>query len=220
MDSPHTQNAAVRIGILEDNVQYSAYLCEIVDDEPGFRLSFCAATVADAFVALGDDTPDMLLVDMQLPDGSGLDLVRHAVATTKCRIMMLTVLADRQSVLGAFECGAHGYLLKDTPPEQIVRDINAVMSGAAPISAGAATHILTLFQRAPADSASAPTPRERELIQMIARGLTYAEAAQAMGLSVHTVADYIKAIYRKLDVNSKNEAVFEARNQGWITRMD
>jgi DNA-binding NarL/FixJ family response regulator len=220
MDSPDTDNAAVRIGILEDNVQFSAYLCEIVRDEPGLRLSFCAATVADALAALAQGAPDLLLVDMQLPDGSGLDLVRHAVATTACRIMMLTVLVDRQSVLGAFECGAHGYLLKDTPPEQIVRDINAIMSGAAPISAGAATHILTLFQRVPEDAATAPTPRERELIQMIARGLTYAEAAQAMGISVHTVADYIKTIYRKLDVNSKNEAVFEARNQGWITRMD
>ncbi len=210
----------IRIGMLEDNVQFSAYLCDVIANEPGMDLAFCAARVGDALIALDADQPDLLLVDMQLPDGSGLDLVRRAVATTSARIMMLTVLADRQSVLAAFECGAHGYLLKDTPPAQIVRDINAVLTGDAPISAGAATHILALFQRTPKSDSTAPTPRERELIQMLSRGLTYAETAHAMGISPHTVADYIKTIYRKLDVNSKNEAVFEARNQGWIRMID
>lgn len=215
-----THPAATRIGILEDDVRFSAFLCDVVRDAPGLELAFCSARLAGSFAALKADKPDLLLVDLELPDGSGLDLVRLAATTTSCRIMMLTVLADRQSVLGAFECGAHGYLLKDTPPAQIVREIGAVMSGEAPISAGAATHILALFQRTPTDPSSAPTQRERELVQVLARGLTYSEAAHSMGISVHTVTDYIKAIYRKLDVNSKNEAIYEARNQGWIRRID
>lgn len=211
---------AIRIGVLEDDARFSAYLCDVLRDAPGLELAFCSASLGEAFAALKANKPDVLLVDLELPDGSGLDLVRLAATTTSCRIMILTMLADRHSVLGAFECGAHGYLLKDTPPAQIVREIGAVMSGEAPISAGAATHILALFQRSPTDRASAPTLRERELIHMLARGLTYSEAAHAMGISVHTVTDYIKAIYRKLDVNSKNEAIYEARNQGWIRRID
>ena len=220
MTAPSAPPVAIRVGVLEDDAQFKDYLCAVLSDAPGLDLAFCSASLGEAFAALKTDKPDLLLVDLELPDGSGLDLVRLAATTTACRIMILTMLADRHSVLSAFECGAHGYLLKDTPPAQIVREIGAIMSGEAPISAGAATHILALFQRTPTDRASAPTLRERELVQILARGLTYSEAANAMGISVHTVTDYIKAIYRKLDVNSKNEAIYEARNQGWIRRID
>lgn len=209
----------IRVGLLEDNNQFSDYLMGIIAEDENMSLSFRTETVADALSAFKIERPDLLLVDMQLPDGSGLDLVSLAAQHSSCRIMMLTVLADRDSVLAAFERGAHGYLLKDTSPDQIRQNIRALMTGESPVSPAAATHILELFRRHPntvIDAKIGPTDRERDVLQMVSKGLSYAETAKALNLSVHTVGDHLKAIYRKLAVNSKSEAIFEARAQGWI----
>jgi DNA-binding NarL/FixJ family response regulator len=216
-------NAVIRIGILEDDVDFGDYLRRTIDADAGLELTFLAHSVSDALTAFDAHTPDLILVDMQLPDGSGLDLVSKAAQTASCKIMLLTVLADRKSVLAAFEGGAHGYLLKDTPAEQIRRNIHSVMDGQSPVSPAAATHILALFQRDPVaagDVQNQPTAREREILQMISKGLSYAETATAVGISIHTVGDHIKSIYRKLAVNSKSEAIFEGRQKGWIKRFD
>ena len=209
----------IRVGILEDNLEFSDTLAAMIANDENMILAFRTETVADALSAFASDMPDLLLVDMQLPDGSGLDLVAVAARHAVCRIMMLTVLADRDSVLTAFERGAHGYLLKDTPIEQIRQNIASVMTGESPVSPAAAKHILSLFRRPVAPSISdkmGPTDRERDVLQMVSKGLSYAETARALNLSVYTVGDHLKAIYRKLAVNSKSEAIFEARAQGWI----
>jgi DNA-binding NarL/FixJ family response regulator len=205
----------IRVGVLEDNLEFNTLLRTIVDSADGFVLSFAATELGTALAAYAQSPPDLLLIDMQLPDGSGLDLVTRA-AGGPGRILMLTVLADRTSLLSALEAGAHGYLLKDTQPQRIIEAMHEVMVGDTPISPGVAAHLLGLLRQPTVESETQPTPREREVVQLIARGLTYAEVARVMQISVHTVGDYIKAIYRKLEVSSKSEAVFEARNQGWI----
>ncbi len=223
MTVPHpSATPQVRIGILEDSRLFSAHLEAIIADDPALSVLFRVETVAAAFAALRLDLPDVLLVDMQLPDGSGLDVVSAASRHPAIRIMMMTVLADRESVLAAFERGAHGYLLKDTPADQIKRNIHALRLGESPVSSAAATHILSLFRKLPVqgDAIAQPTPRERDILGMVAKGLSYTETAQALGISVHTVGDHLKSIYRKLAVSSKNEAVFEARQQGWINLFD
>lgn len=211
--------APIRVGILEDNIEFSDHLAAIIAANDDLALAFRTATVSDALAAFAVDQPDLLLVDMQLPDGSGLDLVAVAAKHATCRIMMLTVLADRDSVLTAFERGAHSYLLKDTPADQIRQNISAVMTGESPVNPAAATHILDLFRRPSArafDQTTLPTERERDVLQMVSKGLSYAETAKVLDLSVHTVGDHLKSIYRKLAVNSKSEAIFAARAQGWI----
>jgi DNA-binding NarL/FixJ family response regulator len=213
----------IRIGILEDDLDFGDYLRQTIEGDADMELAFLASTVADAMTRFAEEQPDLLLVDMQLPDGSGLDLVTKASETSTSKIMLLTVLADRKSVLAAFESGAHGYLLKDTPADQIRRNIHAVIEGESPVSPAAASHILALFRRDPKDVDEArdlPTTREREILQMISKGLSYAETAAALGISVHTVGDHIKSIYKKLAVNSKGEAIFEGRQKGWIKRFD
>lgn len=209
------QQTHITVGVLEDNLEFSRFLSGLICQVAGFRLEFAHETVAAALQAWRQHPVDLLLVDMQLPDGSGLDLVR-AAAGSSARILMLTVLADRESVLSALDAGAHGYLLKDASAERILAAFGEVLVGNAPISPSAAAHLLAALRPGSPDGAVQPTPREREIVHMIARGLTYAEVAGVLGISVHTVGDHIKAIYRKLDVGSKSEAVFEARNQGWI----
>jgi len=209
------------VGILEDDPHFRALLVELVGAAPDLQLAFACETVAEALDAFRQSIPDLVLVDMQLPDGSGLDLIReaHARGTPS---LMLTVLADRTSVLGAFEEGAHGYLLKDAEPAQIGDAIVASLAGQNPISPDVARHLLQLVRKAEPDlhDAEALTEREQTVLSMIARGLTYAEVAAAATISIHTVGDHIKAIYRKLGVNSKSEAVHEARALGWLRRFD
>jgi DNA-binding NarL/FixJ family response regulator len=213
-----TAHAAIRIGILEDDLAFRAYLCEALTQDPEIAVVFAETTIAEAKAQLPTARPDVLLVDMQLPDGSGLELVKAAAAELPaCKIIMLTVLFGRSNVVGAIESGAHGYLLKDTPPLQIRTAIRDVLADHAPISPAAATHLLANLQRVSPDPLNAPTPREREMLELLAKGLSYAEAAAVLGISVHTVGDHIKAIYRKLSVNSKNEAIFEGRQKGWLS---
>lgn len=214
-----------RVGILEDNPDFAAYLIGVIKLAPELELAFHVERVEDSLAMLANgDAPDLLLVDMQLPDGSGLDLVSAAGRNPKIRILVLTVLADRTSVLNALELGAHGYLLKDAPPKQIQKAIQAVLSGDVVLAREAAQHAVGALRRAPAgprgDPNLEPSPRETEIIRLLAKGLTYTEIAGVLGLSVHTVGDYIKSIYKKLGTTSRGEAVFEARAMGWLRVID
>jgi DNA-binding NarL/FixJ family response regulator len=209
------------VGILEDDPNFSELLTSIIAADPRLTLDFEVQFVADACAAFGQSAPDLVLVDMQLPDGTGLPLIRAAAAAGRTSLM-LTVLADRETVLAAFTEGAQGYLLKDSAPDRISEAIHAALAGQSPVSPEVATHLLQLVRKTPEQASPAQQLTERELsiLNMIARGLSYAEAAQAGGISVHTVGDHVKAIYRKLDVRSKIEAVHEARQLGWLSRFD
>lgn len=212
----------LNVGILEDDAEMRDYLRSIFDDENSIEIQFSCATVKAAESALASTSRlDICLVDLQLPDGNGADFVKHMLKNSKAKALILTVLGDRTSVLAALEAGAHGYLLKDTAPEQIIQNIQDTVNGANPISPQAATHLLDLFktQNTPAQSEksiSTLTQRETDILTMFAKGLSYRETAEALNLSPHTVSDYVKNIYGKLSVHSRNEAVFEALQMGWI----
>jgi DNA-binding NarL/FixJ family response regulator len=211
----------IKIGVLEDDAVFRTYLCGLLEPVPEIEILFAESRVGDAIGRLREAAPDVLLIDMQLPDGSGLDLVKAAAAILpECKMIMLTVLFDRRTVIAAIEQGAHGYLLKDTAPDLILSGIRDVLVNHAPISPAAAAHLLSSMQRIRPDPATAPTKREREILECIAKGLSYAEVASALSISAHTVGDHIKAIYRKLAVNSKTEAIFEGRQKGWLSLID
>lgn len=212
--------AIIRVAILEDNGPARRFYAALFEKQPGFELSFAAATLADAKAALPGAKADVALVDIRLPDGNGLDFIAPFIAETAGKALILTVLGDRTSVMLAFEFGASGYLLKDTPPEQIVRDIRALVHGGCPISPQAAAHLLSLVKPAKAAETDQPgnilTARECDVLTMFAKGLSYQDAAVALDLSVHTIGDHVKRIYRKMQVRSRSEAVFEAMQNGWL----
>ena len=211
-----------QVGILEDDPDMRNYLQFILSESSEMAVAFSEETFAGAQRQLKAGTPvDICLVDLQLPDGNGADFVKNLVSTTSSKALILTVLGDRTSVLAALEAGAHGYLLKDTAPEQITKHIKDTLAGANPISPQAATHLLRLFQdqtsaATGSETASTLTPRETEILTLFAKGLSYKEAAETLEISPHTVSDYVKSIYGKLSVHSRNEAVFEALQLGWI----
>jgi DNA-binding NarL/FixJ family response regulator len=213
-----------RIGVLEDDDDLRAYLAGIIQETEGLRLAFAEGTLAGANRRLDEGEVDLCLVDIKLPDGNGLDFVARVKAQSAARCLILTVLGDRASVIIALQAGADGYLLKDTPPEQLRRSILLTLAGESPLSPRAATYLLEMWKAgSPATLAAggeeALTSREAEVLRLFSRGLSYRETADALGISQHTVGDYVKVIYRKLSVHSRSEAVFEARQLGLISPL-
>lgn len=214
-----------RIGILEDDESLRLYLEEVITTTEGLDLAFSEGTVAGARAASADARPDLCLIDLNLPDGHGLDFVGHIKSITKTKCLILTVLGDRTSVLLALRAGADGYLLKDTPPDLLRSNILRTLRGETPISPQAATFLLEMWRSAepamaPEQSEDALTAREVEVLKLFSRGLSYRETADTLGLSQHTIGDYVKSIYRKLRVHSRTEAIFEARQVGLISPLD
>ncbi|MFN9193209.1 MAG: LuxR C-terminal-related transcriptional regulator, partial [Pseudomonadota bacterium] len=162
----------------------------------------------------------VLLVDLDLPDGFGLDLIRHVASRSDtCDIMVITIFGDERHVIESIEAGASGYLLKDSLPEDFIEQIRVLHAGGSPISPVIARQLLARFV-APAMKKSADVPelseREHSVLSLVTKGFSYQEIASLMRVSPHTVLTYVKRIYRKLQVSSKTEAVYEARKLGLV----
>jgi DNA-binding NarL/FixJ family response regulator len=211
---------SVKIGILEDDIPTRQFLTDLFARDVDFEVCFSVGTLAEAKQAIMGHVLDVALVDVRLPDGTGLDFIATAKEASSCRVLILTVLGDRTTVLLAFEFGASGYLLKDTPPAQILSDVRALIAGGCPISPGAATHLLSLVNSKSTSSTllteTILSTRETEVLTMFSKGMSYRETAMLLGLSVHTIADHVKSIYSKMQVRSRSEAVFEAVQNGWL----
>jgi DNA-binding NarL/FixJ family response regulator len=213
--------------LLEDDPVTRQRLAGIVEAASGLQLAAAVGDVRGALAWLGAHAPPaVLLADLQLPDGSGIDVIRwlraHAPAS---EAMVISVFGDEAHVVAAIEAGATGYLLKDAGADEIAQAIERLLAGESPISSAIARHLLRRFQPAAAAGPVAPaapaaasplTPRETEVLKLIAKGLSYQRIADTLVMSPHTVTTHIKQIYRKLAVNSRGEAVFEAMQLGWL----
>src|SRR5882757_4147154 len=183
-----------------------------------------AATLAEARAALtvsDRPAPKVLLTDLQLPDGHGTELIREVRQRfPETEIMVISILGDEESVISAITVGATGYLLKDAFPTDIAATVRDLFAGHSPISASIARFIVRRTQGAspavPSLSTAKLTPREIDILWGIAKGFSYAEIAGHLGMSRQTVPGHIKSIYRKLEVHTRGEAVFEALQRGLI----
>ena len=216
-----------RIAIVEDDPDLRGYLATIIGRAQGMEVVHATHSLSEAIETQEAGSVDLWLVDINLPDGSGLDLVEKIASCPSTRAMVLTVLGDKETVLQAFRCGADGYVLKDSAPDQLKRSIEATLAGETPISARAAKYLLQIVRensgsadrRSPVEE-SPLTGREIQILKLFSKGLTYREAAGMLGISQHTVGDHIKAIYAKLSVHSRAEALFEARQLGLLSPGD
>lgn len=186
-----------------------------------------ASTLSEARQALNGGAPRVLLTDLRLPDGHGIELIRETRRRfPDTEIMVISALGDEESVISAITVGATGYLLKDAFPTDIATTVRDLVAGHSPISASIARFIVRRTQGTAQNSAEPPpgpplntarlTPREIDILWGIAKGFSYAEIASHLGLSRQTVPGHIKNIYRKLEVHTRSEAVFEAVQQGLI----
>lgn len=178
-----------------------------------------ADSLQAAFAALDAGGPDIALVDLGLPDGSGLDFIRALTARAPdCLCVVTTIFADDRHLFPALRAGARGYLLKDQSAEQLVPLLQGIASGQPPLSPSIARRLLGYFGPASEAPADAPhlTPREAEVLTLIAKGYTIAKVATLLGISHNTAAGYVKDVYRKLKVSSRAEAAMEAARMGVV----
>ncbi len=211
-----------RIIVTEDDDAVRERFVRLIADWDGGELVAESATLSDTLAAIRENEIDLLITDLNLPDGSGIEAIRAlGVVQPNAEAMVISVLADDRTVLDSIEAGASGYLLKDADPVDLVEAINDLMAGRSPISSRIARVLVKrLAERSEraAEDENAPkmTPREMDILWGIAKGLTSDELAASLGISRQTVPVHIRNIYRKLQVSNRSEAVFEATRQGII----
>jgi len=216
-----------RILIVEDDEHTRERLARAVAAHPEeIELAEAVGTCADALRVLRRDPPEVVLVDLDLPDGNGIDLIRATRAlSADTQSMVVTVFGDEKSVLGAIEAGARGYLLKDASEDGVGIAILQLLAGGSPITPAIAQHLILRFQERAteaereAEIAPALSKRELEVLELVVRGFTFPEIAALLAISPNTVGTFIRRIYRKLEVRSRAEAVFEALQLG-IVKLD
>lgn len=222
--------STTRVLIVEDDPAALSRLVQAVEmHAPATVVAGCTASATEALAWLAQHQPDVLLCDLGLPDGSGIDVIRDARARyPACDCMVVTVFGDDQHVLASIEAGAIGYLLKDETTDRIAASIGELRAGGSPMSPLIARQVVNRLRGAPAEAVARDTAatgavvlsvRENEILDLISRGYTYAETARYLGLSVHTVQSHIKNIYGKLAVRSRGEAVFEAAKLGLLKSL-
>jgi len=216
--------------LVDDDLHFQEALRLAVGGAPDISLTGVAGTRAAALQALSGPPADVLVVDLGLPDGSGVDVIRAAqTCWPGCAVMVSTIFGDEAHVLQSIEAGATGYLLKDSSAPKIVDEIRSLHGGGSPISPLIARQVLLRFrqgERAAADGPRAATAgaaparalseRERQVLELITKGFSYDEIARLMDISRHTVRTFVRRIYAKLEVSSKAEAIYEARSQGLL----
>jgi DNA-binding NarL/FixJ family response regulator len=221
--------------VVEDDPAFLARFCRIVAQSDELSLLAAVGDLASARRALERQAPDVLLTDLGLPDGSGIDLIREtATRHPTTDIMVITVFGDERHVVASIEAGATGYILKDSLPAEFVGLIAQLRAGGSPISPAIARQLLRRMRPASTATAQVPTAkgtaadpvapnaeaalsaREAEVLGLIAKGFNFAEIARLLEISPHTITAHVKKIYQKLAVHSRGEAVYEATRMGLL----
>jgi DNA-binding NarL/FixJ family response regulator len=218
MDTPRW-----RVVLVEDDADMRRYFEDCVRGDAALELAASFGLLAPAQAWFAQHRADVLLTDLALPDGHGLDLLAQVVRTQPaCDVLVVSVFGDEDTVLACVEAGAVGYIHKDDTPANVAQTIAGVKQGASPISPMIARKLLARLQQqgvrlaAPVVPPALLTPRETEVLELIARGYSYAEIARLQAVTKHTVQSHIKNLYSKLAVHSRGEAVFEASRMGLL----
>lgn len=177
-----------------------------------------AGTLAEARQSLSaHPAPQLALIDLGLPDGNGVDFIAELnYRSPKTLCVVASIFDDDQHIFPALRAGAQGYLLKDQDQDSIIQLLQGIIAGRPPLSPAVARKLLAHFRVAPELAVPVLTERETEVLRLIAKGLTTAEVARLLSISVNTVPSYVKEIYRKLNVSSRAEAALTARNMGLV----
>lgn len=203
--------------IVEDVPEALAWLADLARSAfPGVTVGE-TRTVREAVSRIEGASWDMALVDLGLPDGSGLDIIRRLKATSPDTICIVsTVLGDDAHVVAALSAGAQGYILKGQPEAIVRRQLVQLQFGIPALSPAIARRIMDHFQRTGPvdDEIQALTARETDVLTMVSKGFRNAEVAQALGLAESTIATHVKSIYRKLGISSRAEAALHATRMG------
>lgn len=216
-------NRPVRIVIVDDDPPSRKMMVWALQEDRDFVVAAEFAEGAAAIAAMRNLFPDVVLLDLGLPDICGIKVIEKMKhICPECDILVVTGLADERSITSALEAGADGYLLKGTRIQELRHDIRCLRDGGSPLSPLVARQLLNKLQcrnandTVPIGESTKLTRRERDVLEMIAKGFSYVETSQICGVTSTTVHSHLKSIYRKLEVHSKTEAVHEARRLNLI----
>jgi DNA-binding NarL/FixJ family response regulator len=215
----------IRLLVVEDQPQILRHQLKLLEGFPDIELCGSARDGAEALRVLDEARPDVVLLDLGLPGLSGIEVTREILRRRPgTEVLIWTVFEEEDKVLDAIRAGASGYLLKGTPAARLVEAIREVRSGGSIIQPQLARRLLRRFKPSPATEAPGEvgagarslSPREREILKLLARGLSNADVARALSVSRATVRTHLEHIYEKLEVSNRTEAVTEGIRQGLI----
>jgi DNA-binding NarL/FixJ family response regulator len=207
---PGGKGLNIAVSIVEDDPQVRASLAKLINSSPGYRCVSEHATAENALQDIPKMSPDVALMDINLPGLNGVECARRLKPILPAtQIIMLTVYQNTENIFNALAAGATGYLLKQTPPAELLAAIREVHDGGSPMSSHIARKIVQSFQQpAPAArEAQTLSPREAQVLDLLAKGYLYKEIADTMKVTYATVHTHIRHIYEKLHVRSRTEAV-------------
>jgi DNA-binding NarL/FixJ family response regulator len=202
----------ITIAIVEDNAGICEELEQIIAETSDCTCVGVCRNLQTALKKIPPLAPDVIVMDIHLPDGSGIDGVsRIKRLLPGAQILMFTIYDDNEQIFKALEAGASGYLLKRTAPEELLRAIREIKSGGVPMTPEIARKVIQSFQRKslPANNAERLTPREEQILELLMKGLVSKEIARQLSISVETVNSHLKHIYGKLHVRTRTEAVIK-----------
>ncbi|HLY71714.1 MAG TPA: response regulator transcription factor [Puia sp.] len=201
----------IKIAIVEDNTALRNSLCNLFDKTEGMKCVASLNNLLNAVSEIGKAKPDVILMDIGLPHISGIEGVRTVKTYFPgIQVMMFTVFEEDDKIFDAIKAGASGYLLKKTPPEEIIEATKELYHGGAPMSASIARKVIQSFQQRPEENELEDfrlTVRENEILYSLVDGSSYKKIAEKYCVSISTIRTHICNIYHKLHVNSKTEAV-------------
>lgn len=206
-----TSSASIRVLLVDDHAVVRLGLRSLLVNQPGFRVVGEAGTAAEAVALARQARPDVVLMDVRLPDGSGIEACRKIKSENpECRVVMLTSYSDEEAIVGAVMAGANGYLLKQADSERLTQAIRDAASGASSLDPRAAGALLTQFRELSAKQAEAElaglTDRERRMLALIAEGYTNRAIGERLHLSEKTVRNHVSQLLRKLGFQRRSQA--------------
>jgi DNA-binding NarL/FixJ family response regulator len=215
-------NSRIRVALVEDDRPVREGLESLVRGAEGFEFVGAFSSAEEALARLPELAADIVLMDIRLPGMSGIECIAQLKSRlSRIQIMMLTVFEDHDRIFQSLAAGASGYLLKQTPQEKLLEAIRELSQGGSPMSAQIARRVVETFQNPPSsqdeEMAARLSPRETEIIRLLAKGFLYKEIADQLRLSVETVRTHIHNIYEKLHVRTRTEAVMKmfGRDRGF-----
>jgi DNA-binding NarL/FixJ family response regulator len=200
----------ITVSIVDDEADLREHIAGYLAAAGNIRCKSAYASAEEALEHLPQDKPDVILMDINLGDMDGIECVRRLTAVMpEAQVLMFTVFEDTEQIFRALAAGASGYLLKRLSPKKLLEAIEEVRAGGSPMSASIARKVVQSFKAAPArgDESAGLSPRERSVLDGLAEGLAYKQIAGQLGISIHTVRNYIRRIYEKLHVCTRTEAV-------------
>jgi DNA-binding NarL/FixJ family response regulator len=200
----------IRVSIVEDDSKLLSTLARLIDTNPEFEVEGRFLNTATALKGIPPLNPDIVIMDINLPDLSGVECVRQLKELCpRPQVLMLTVYEDTEMVFNALRAGASGYLLKQTPIDELFTALHDINRGGSPMSSHIARKVVQSFQESGAacDEVESLSAREQEVLELVAQGCLFKEIADKLGVSFGTIHTYSRRIYEKLHVCSRSQAV-------------